>query len=78
MSDLDAERRHLVKADQHIVDGERRISAQLLLIERFQASGQDTREAKQLFLSLKQTLKVWQDHRILILQEIARLEGASS
>lgn len=78
MPDLDVERRHLVKADQHIVDGERRVSAQLLLIERFQASGQDTREAKQLFLTLQQTLQAWQEQRILILQEITRQESASS
>ena len=74
MADLATEREHLTRADRDIVAGERRVTAQVLLIERFRGGGHDTREAERLLLTMQQSLETWQGHRNLILQEIARLE----
>ncbi|MBV9783445.1 MAG: hypothetical protein JO264_06460 [Acidisphaera sp.] len=76
MSNLEDERRHLAQAEADIVDGERRVSAQELLIEQLRRGGHETREAEVLMLTLRQTLDVWRGHRGSILQEIARLERA--
>ena len=74
MPELETEREHLVKADCDIAEGERRVSAQLLLVERLREGGHDSANAEQLLLILQQTLEAWQGHRDLILKEIARLE----
>lgn len=74
---LEMERGHLAKADRDIVDGERRITAQQLLIEQLRVDEHDTSEAERLLLTLRQTLEAWQSHRDLILQAIARLEQAA-
>jgi len=74
MTDLETEREHLARADCNIVAGERRVTAQALLIERLRGGGHDTREAGRLLLTMQQSLETWQGHRNLILQEIARLE----
>lgn len=76
MPELEAERGHLAKADRDIADGERRITAQLLLIEELRTGGHDTNEAERLLLALRQTLEGWWEHRTLIVQAIARLERA--
>lgn len=77
MPDLMTEREHLLQADRDIADGERRITAQTLLVERLRTAGHDTREAERLLLNLRQTLETWRDHRDAILHEIARLERIS-
>jgi len=76
MSDLETERGHLAKADSDLADGERRITAQMLLIEQLRADGRDTVEAERLLLTLRQTLDAWWGHRDLIVQAITRLEHA--
>ena len=74
MPALEAERRHLAKADCDLADGERRITDQLLLIEQLRTDGHDTTEAENLLLALRQTLEGWWEHLTLIVQAIARLE----
>ena len=74
MPDLQTEQEHLFKAERDIVQGERRITAQALLVERLRRGGHDTREAERLLLNLRQTLDAWRDHREAILREIGRLE----
>jgi len=74
MADLEAEREHLARADRDIAAGERRISAQELLIERLRRDGHDTGEAERLLVTLQQSLETWRGHRDLILQAIDRLE----
>ena len=76
MPNLDVERAHLVKADRDIAEGGRRVSAQVLLIERLRVGGHSTGDAENLLQTLRQTLQAWQNHRDLILQAIARLEAA--
>ena len=74
---LEVEREHLAKADCDIVEGERRVSAQELLIERLHVNEHDTGDAERLLLTLRQTLSAWHGHRELILQAISKLEQAS-
>jgi len=74
MNDLQREREELIAADQHLVEGEQRISRQIVLIQRLAEQGCDTALAKVLLGLLEETMVTWQDHRQLILDAIARLE----
>ena len=78
MTDLETEREHLAKANRDLVEGERRVSAQMLLIERMRVGERDTSDAELLLLMLQQSLQAWQNHRELILQAITRLESSAS
>jgi len=77
MLTLEEERGHLAKADTDLAEGERRISAQVLMIEQLRANGQGTDAAERLLLTLRETLETWRGHRVLIVEAIARLEDAS-
>ena len=72
MSDPAIEREHLSRAERHIVEGEERITMQMLLIDRMRKDGHDVREAERLLLTLRETLVAWQGHRSQILLELAR------
>jgi hypothetical protein len=72
MPDPALEREHLAKAERDIAEGERRITRQMLLIERMGREGHDTAEAEKLLLTLRETLAEWQAHREEILRELAR------
>ena len=74
MPDLATEREHLVKADLDIAEGERRVIAQQLLLERLQRAGHETGNAETLLATLRQTLDAWKAHRNEILRAIAHLE----
>ncbi len=76
--DLATERRHLTKADLDIADGEERVAAQVLLVERLRRAESETGEAEKLLLNFQQTLEAWKMHRVLILREITRLEALPS
>lgn len=76
MPDLATEQQHLVKADRDIAGGERRVTAQQLLIERLRREGHKTADAEKLLETLEQTLDAWRVHRAEILRQIARLEQA--
>ena len=75
MADLSTERENLAKAESDIAEGERRITAQAVLIERLRRDNHETAEAEKLLLSLQQTLDLWNAHRDEILYQIGRLEG---
>ncbi|MFC1458461.1 hypothetical protein ACETIH_17500 [Microvirga arabica] len=77
-ADLDQERHHLIQADRHLTEGEQRITAQLVLIERLGHQGSDTTRAEELLRLLEDTMALWQDHRQLILEAITRYEQAIS
>lgn len=77
MLTLEDERGHLAKADRDLAEGERRISAQMLIIEHLRATGHGTDAAERLLLTLRETLETWLNHRVLIVETITRLEGAS-
>jgi hypothetical protein len=71
----DREHRTLVQADEDISEGERRVAAQMLLLEQLRADGHDTRLAEKLLASLQATLTEWRTHRELIVKRIAQLNG---
>ena len=72
------EREHLSLAERHIVDGEERITMQMLLVDRMRTDGHDVREAERLLLILRETLVAWQGHRSQILLELARQDELRS
>lgn len=78
MVDLHQEREHLILADRHLAEGEQRITEQFALIQRMTRQGYDTAVAEDLLRLLEQTLTVWQEHRRLILDAIARHELSAS
>jgi hypothetical protein len=75
MPDTDSEREQLGKADRDIVEGEERITRQMVLIETMRLDGHDVTEAENLLLTLRETLAAWQAHREEILRELARQEA---
>lgn len=72
MTDPALEREHLAKAERDIAEGERRITGQMLLIEKMRRDGHNTTEAETFLLALQQTLAEWQVHREEILRELER------
>ena len=74
MSRLSVERDHLARADDDIAQAERRITVQMLRIDRLRQGEHDTREAEKLLTALQRTLDTWNEHRTEIVREIARLE----
>jgi len=71
MPDMQQEQEHLAKADQHIIDGERRVAELIALIEQMTRVGQKTTLAKDFLRTLEETLDQWRAHRRLILEALA-------
>ena len=59
MTDLRKEYGDLAKADPDIAEGEKRVTDQILLIERLTQHGHDTTEAQNLLRNLEETLAQW-------------------
>jgi len=78
IADLQREREDLLLADRHLAAGERRIAGQRALIQRMTEHGYNTTTARDLLRLLEETMVLWQDHRRLILDVIARRERASA
>jgi len=72
MPDPDRERADLAKAEYDIAEGEKRITRQILLIEKMRQDGHDLTEAEALLLTLRGTLAAWEAHRDEILRELER------
>ena len=75
MADLLKEREHLAKAELDITDGEKRMTEQIIRIQRLRDGGRNTAQAEEMLRTLEETLKAWREHRQTILDTIARLEG---
>lgn len=73
-SELDGEKRLLVKADADIEAGLTRLRNQQDRLSSLQATGENTRESERLVHLMEQTLVEWRRHRALIEQRIAHLE----
>jgi aspartate aminotransferase-like enzyme len=73
VSTLQEEREHLAKADQHIADGNRRVTEQILRIKEMEGRGEDTQRAREMLQTLEAALTQMRRHRQLILDQIARL-----
>jgi hypothetical protein len=78
VNDLQRERNDLIQADRHLAAGEQRIADQVALIQRLTEQGYNTTAARDLLRLLEETMVLWQDHRQLILDTIARHERAIS
>ncbi|MFC1458471.1 hypothetical protein ACETIH_17550 [Microvirga arabica] len=63
---------HLVKTERDIVEGEWRVTRQMLLIEKLRQAGHATAEAEKLLLTLEDTLEDWWAHRDEILRNLER------
>jgi hypothetical protein len=71
--DLQRERDDLAKADEVILKGERRVSEQLIVIERLALRGEDIAAAEELLANLLANLDQWHVHRAIILERIRQL-----
>lgn len=72
--DLQKELKDLAKAELDIIEGERRITEQIIRIEAMRNAGKDTTRAEEMLRTLEETLEAWRAHRQVILDAIARLE----
>jgi outer membrane protein TolC len=77
MPDLEQERAALLKADQAIADGERRVTEQKIRIRQLIARGEDTTDALETLRILRESLEIWREHRQSIVDTIARLTARS-
>jgi hypothetical protein len=72
MPEAEKETRELAVAERHIVEGEERVTNQILLIEDLRRDGHDVTDAEKLLRTLQGTLVAWQGHRESILQTLER------
>ena len=72
---LEWEKAHLLRADQFVADGERRVSEQATRIKHMLDSGHDVSEAQGRLTTLKVALAKWYVHRAEIHQHINRMEA---
>jgi hypothetical protein len=75
VEELRSEKALLIKAEQDIEEGWRRLRNQQQLLEDLQAGGHDSKQAERLVHLMQQTLIEWERHRVLIEQRILHLEG---
>ena len=74
---LKAEKTLLLKAEQDIEDGWKRLRSQQQLLADLQAAGHDSKQAERLVQLLQQTLIEWERHRGLIEERVSYLEQHS-
>lgn len=77
VTELERERATLGKAERDIVDGERRVGEQELLIERLRGRGRPLDAAEGLLATLRGTLEEWRHHRREILRRIDHLAAST-
>ena len=75
MLSIAQEQSHLARAEQDVVDGERRIAAQGDLVERLRRHGHPFELAETLLVTFEETLKIWRAHRDEIRRVLAKLEA---
>ena len=67
----------LGKADSDIVEGERRVTTQLLRVERLKHGGHvHLEQSERLLRELRQQLEQWRVHRDLIFEKITLLKSS--
>jgi hypothetical protein len=74
MADLTQEHQHLILADRHLTEGRQRVAELIADINRQTRQGHDTTLAENLLTTFEQTLVQWEEHRVVILDAIARRE----
>jgi len=75
--ELQAEKTLLLKAENDIEEGWKRLRNQQDLLSDLQASGHDITQAARLVQLMQQTLIEWERHRTLIEERVAYLERQS-
>lgn len=65
----------LKKADADVVDGQLRVTEQMIRVECWRLPGHDTNQAEELLRTLEATLAGWNAHRLAILDRIAVLDA---
>jgi hypothetical protein len=66
------ELKHLRSADADIAGARDRIQRQIDLVARLQMNGHDAAAAQSMLQTMHETLRLMEDHRELILKELAR------
>jgi hypothetical protein len=61
-------REHLAEADRHIAEGQQRIAEQEARIAELQRDGHPTAEAVEMLHKFKDTLRLMEEHRQIILK----------
>ena len=64
--------KHLRRADVDIAEVRNRIERQAELIVRLEERGRDAVAARSVLLTMRETLRLMEDHRELIMKELAR------
>jgi hypothetical protein len=72
--DQETELAHLHKAEADITSAKARISRQEEIVARLKNHGQDASIAASLLLTMRDTLKVMEEHRELILEQLAAMK----
>lgn len=72
---LRLERQHLVKANQNIEEGRKRLVDQEQRLATLLSSRHDTHQAERFIDLLKRILAQWERHRFLIEQRVGHLEA---
>jgi predicted outer membrane protein len=73
--DQRAELAHLHKAEEDISGARARIERQEQLVARLQKDGHSTDTARSLLQTMRDTLSVMEEHRRLILEQLAAMKG---
>jgi hypothetical protein len=66
------ELKHLRRADSEVAGARDRIQRQVTLIGRLEEHGHDVPAAQSVLQTMRQTLRLMEDHRELIIKELAR------
>lgn len=73
--DRAAEVQRLNLADSHIVNAEKNITAQQIILEKLRVDGHDTHEAEHTLKEMQGLLSGFQEHRQLIVEMIAQIDA---
>ena len=73
--DRNAELRHLNEADTHIADAEKQVAKQEAILEKLRRDGHDTTEGSRLLQAFRETLEAMRQHRVEIVDTIARIDA---
>jgi len=66
------ELQHLWRADAGITEARDRVLRQMELINRLEARGHDVSAAKSVLLTMRDSVRLMEDHRAMIIRELAR------
>jgi hypothetical protein len=66
------ELQHLRQADAGIFEARGRVWRQMELVMRFEKHGHDASAAKSVLQTMRDTLRLMEDHRAMIIRELAR------